>query len=405
MIGRDLKANEFTFDAKLVGTVNGSTVRSNAVSIALGSSLTQVKNDLHGDIKFPVVEFNKVGSYVFELSEVSTGGAADITYDITQYYALVNVREDSTTKQLSATITYHESFNKTTQTVGKEIMFATPEFENTVKGHISIRKISASSGTPLAGARFTVSYQLKGSSNGVWTPLYTDLETTGSDGSVSFEMPDKHWTYNYKMIETKSPTGYKTSRVGTIFFTVAQDGTIDTWSNDGRNGYVEISNDKTALIVKNQPEDSGGGEDPGPTKPIPTKPNPTDPSPTDPGPTDPSPTDPSPTLPYKPDPDKPGIVVPPGEIVIEGPDGPVYEGKTPDGHIDIELPPGLYKITVIGDDGIPLTYFMDVPVPLSGLARTGDTAASALMLAIIMMAALGSFGTLVYLKRKKEKSE
>ena len=401
LTGRTLKANEFTFNARLVKTVSGATVKSDQNTISLNGTLKPVRNTLTGTVDFPEVEFNKVGSYIFELSEDTTGGAADITYDKTKYFALVNVSENAKTKGLSAVVTYHDSYNNSTQTVGNVITLAIPKFENAIKGLISIRKISASSGIPLAGAKFTISYQLKGSNDGVWTPLYTDLETTGSDGSVSFELPDKYWTYNYKIIETKSPSGYKTSRVGTIFFTVAQDGTIDTWSNDGSSGYVEISNDKIALIVKNQREDSGGGGgDPEPTKPIPTKPTPTDPTPTD-----PSPTDPSPTLPYKPDPDKPGIVVPPGEIIIDGPDGPVYEGKTPDGHIDIELPPGLYKITVIGDDGIPLTYFMEVPVPLSGLARTGDTAASALMLAVIMLAALGSFGTLVYVKRKKEKSE
>ena len=347
LIGRPekaLEAGEFAFDAKLVGTVNGSTVRSNAVSIALGSNLTQVTNDLHGDIKSPAVEFDKVGNYVFELSEVSTGGVANITYDKTQYYALVNVREDSTTEQLSATVTYHESFDETTQTVGKSIAFATPKFENTVKGHISIRKISASSGAPLAGAKFTISYQLNESSDDVWTPLYTDLETTGSEGSVSFELPEKYWNYNYKAIEMKAPYGYKSSKVGTIFFTVAQDGTIDTWNNNGTSGYVEVSNDKTTLIVKNQPEESGGGEDP----------------------------DPTPTPP-----DKPGTVV----------------------------PPGLYKGTVIDNGGIPPTHFMDDPAPLSGLPRTGDATTSALLLAIIMLAALGALGTIVYVKRKERKNE
>ena len=401
LTGRTLKENEFIFNAKLVKTVSGATVKSDQNTISLNGNLEPVKNTLTGAINFPEVQFNQAGSYIFELSEDATGGAADITYDKTKYYAQVNVSENTKTKELDAVVTYHDSYNKSTQTVGNVITPAIPNFENAIKELISIRKISISSGAPLAGAKFTISYQLKGSSDGVWMPLYTDLETTGSDGSVSFELPDKYWTYNYKMTETKAPYGYKTSRVGLIIFTVARDGTIDTCTNDGSSGYVEVSNDKTALIVKNQLEDSsGGGEDPGPTKPTPTKPSSTDPTPTD-----PSPTDPSPTLPYIPDPDKPGIVVPPGEIVIEGPDGPIYEGKTPDGHIDIELPPGRYKITVIGEDGIPLTYFMDVPVPLSGLARTGDNAASAFMLAVIMLAALGAFGTLVYVKRKHEKYE
>ena len=406
LTGRDLKSNEFTFNAKLIKTISGSTVKSDNKTIALNGVLKPVKNALDGTIEFPEVEFNKAGSYIFELSE-ENGSAADINYDKTKYYAQVKVSEDSATKQLNTDVTYHKSYDKTTQTVGDAIASAVPEFENAVKGSLSIKKVSKSSGRPLTGAKFTISYQLKDSSSNAWTALYTDLETNKSDGTVSFELPDKHWTYKYKLVETKAPSGYSKSRVGTIFFTVAQDGTIDSWSNDGTSGYVELSDNKTALIVKNHTTGGGGGGNPpDPTKPDPTKPDPTKPDPTDPSPTNPTPTDPElPTIPYDPDPDKPGIIVPPGDIIIEGPEGPVYEGKTPDGYIDIELPPGRYVVTVIDENGIPLSYFMDVPVPLSGLARTGDSAVSAIMLAAVMTAAIGAFGAIMYAKRKDEKSE
>lgn len=147
----------------------------------------------------------------------------------------------------------------------------------------------------------------------------------------------------------------------------------------------------------------GGGNPTSPTKPT----SPTDPtSPTAPtSPTDPTvPTDPSqPTIPYNPNPEQPGITVPPGDVIIKDGDGnTVWEGYTPDGHIDIELAPGKYIITVIDENEVPLTYIMDIPAPLANLAKTGDNGIAVIWLILLMLSAAAGTSVLVYVKRKKE---
>jgi len=65
------------------------------------------------------------------------------------------------------------------------------------------------------------------------------------------------------------------------------------------------------------------------------------------------------------------------------------------------VPEGKQVVTVIGDDGVPRSYLMDIPVPLSGLVKTGDDSASVLQLTFTMLAAFGMSAAVVYKKRKE----
>ncbi|GEM_PF-6877027 len=139
----------------------------------------------------------------------------------------------------------------------------------------------------------------------------------------------------------------------------------------------------------------GGGEDPKPTSPT-NPPAPTDPT----GPTESE--SPTITLPAETTPGG-NLVIPPGETVIKDPDGNVIwegrnEGELPD------LPPGDYVLTIIGDDGVPLSYYVQIPddpVAQARLPRTGDRSSNLVLSLVIFLTVIGGTGV-ICLKRKKD---
>ncbi len=206
------------------------------------------------------------------------------------------------------------------------------------------------------------------------------MVSAGTEGLVSIKLPDEYWKYEYRLVETKAPGGYSRARVGTILFTLSEDGTVkDISNNDGTWGYVDVSADRTTIIAKNHTTGGGGGGGGGTD---PTTPAPTDP----PGPTDPT----TPTETTIPMTTEPGVV-------------PLPPGVDPNNPGD--LPPGRYLVTIIGEDGVPLSYILEVPVPQGSLVKTGDEGTAVWMLIVMMAAAAGMFGVILCVRGRKESDE
>ena len=390
LTGRVLKDQEFTFQSELIYASGG-------VSFADRTA----KNDSTGEVHFPSYTFTEAGTYVFKISEVQ-GSDSSIHYTNAVNYAKVAVTENQV-DELVAEWYYGTGYNTTTHEVNGQLKEGgVPVFENTIRGYLAIRKVSRSTETPLKGAQFELSYRKAGSSDD-WTVYGGTLETAGTDGIVSLELPDEYWMYEFQLIETKAPPRYSKARVGTILFTMGQDGLLASWSSSGTQGYVEISDDRTAIIVKNHA--TGGGGDGGGGGTTPTQPSTENP-------TEPSTEDTAPTVPEtRPTQGDDGLVEIPGDppsVIVEDSNGNIiYEGPTDNGYLDTSgWTPGTYTIFMLDDEGVPLGQMMvtitDNGTPLTGLAKTGDTSLPYALLLVIMLGAVGSMTALVW-KRRKEK--
>ncbi|MGL5435137.1 MAG: Spy0128 family protein [Lachnospiraceae bacterium] len=377
LTGRLLGEGEFSFRAELIYASNGTSIATRTVT-----------NDVAGNVVFPAYQFTEAGTYIFKIAEIK-GSDSSVTYDTSVYYAQVTVTR-SRNGEFDASCYYGTRYDETAKRVEGELASgAVPVYENFTNSSLTIEKISKSSGEPLTGAQFVLSYRQAGS-EGNWTQHGDLYGSTGEQGLISLALPENYWQYEYCLEEVKAPSGYSKSNVGTILFRLNQDGTIAGWSNSGESGYVEISEDGTAFIVKNHTTGDGTGS---PDRISPT-------SPTD--PTDPTIPEP-PTLSVGTDPERPGIVVPPGIVVIKDLDGNIiWEGNTTDGYIDIELPPEQYIIEVIDDQGESLSYLMDVSGSKSGLASTGDTAWPAMLLVTVMVVATAGFAAVLLVRRRKD---
>ncbi|GEM_PF-3247413 len=362
--GRELKDQEFTFRSELV-------YESNSTAVAV----KEVKNDQKGNIRFSGYYLPQAGSYIFALSEVR-GGDTTVSYTTKKYYAQVTVNENG-----SSEVIYGTGHDTTTHKVTGVLASGTiPVFENALEPivpqpkYLNIKKVSKASNAPLVGAEFTLSYRITGSNDG-WLAYGGTLISAGTDGLVSVKLPDEHWKYEYQLIETKAPAGYSKARVGTIVFTLSEDGTVKTISSSGTAGYVEVSDDRTTIIAKNHTTGGGGGGGTDPTKPTPTDPTkPTDPT---------TPTEET-TVPVT---TEPGVI-------------PLPPGVDPNNPGD--LPPGRYLVTIIGEDGVPLSYILDVPAPQGYLPKTGDDGNNVWPMLLMMAGAAGIFGVVLYLRRRKE---
>lgn len=358
LTGRVLKGDEFTFQSELIYASTGEQMADRTV-----------KNNGGGKILFPVYTFAQEGIYIFRLSETA-GSDQTVRYDGSVYYAQVNTVKAGS-GILRAELFYGSGYDSAARTVTDRLTGGkVPEFRNEADSTITIRKVSKSSGTALAGAEFKLSCRNAGSDD-AWLQHGGTLITGGKGGSIEINLPDAPWNKEYQLVETKAPAGYSRSRVGTITFTIAWDGTIAAWSHDGTAGYVELAADKTTLVVKNYTTDSGTDKPDPPTTPT----KPTDPA----NPTVP----PAPTVPANPNhPGNPLIPYTPGQ--------PVPDGKQ--------------VITVIDDNGVPRSYLEDIPVTISSLARTGDNALTTVMLLAILTAAAAVFGVLLVLRNRGSRS-
>lgn len=186
--------------------------------------------------------------YVFEISEVK-GKATDIQYDENIYYARISITENRETKTLESNISYYrdEAFHVLIDT-------NIPVFINNYQvlngGYIVIEKKSILSGKPLAGAVFSLHYRNIANSKW-WIKHGETLVTAGESGSIEIELPPEYWNNEYMLMETKAPSGYSKAKVGTILFTMTNNGKIASWHHNGTPGYVDLAENETTLIVKN----------------------------------------------------------------------------------------------------------------------------------------------------------
>lgn len=171
--GRDLAEGEFSFDLK---DADGNVVQT-------------VQNGVDGTFGFAPLQLDKVGTYVYTVSEQAGATANGVTYDTTVFTATVTVTENAETHELEAQVAY--------STGGKAVDAVA--FCNSYAPAATEVKLGASkvlSGEDLKEGQF--SFQLKDADGKV-------LQTAknAADGTVGFEAIsyDKPGTYAYSISE------------------------------------------------------------------------------------------------------------------------------------------------------------------------------------------------------------
>ncbi len=173
LTGRDLAEGEFSFDLK----------------DAAGNVVQTVQNGVDGTFGFAPLQLDKVGTYVYTVSERAGATANGVTYDTTVFTATVTVTENAETHALEAQVAYGKG-GKAADAVA---------FSNSYAPAATEVKLGASkvlSGEDLKEGQF--SFQLKDADGKV-------LQTAknAADGTVGFEAIsyDKPGTYAYSISE------------------------------------------------------------------------------------------------------------------------------------------------------------------------------------------------------------
>ena len=173
LTGRDLAEGEFFFDLK---DADGNVVQT-------------VQNGADGTFGFAPLQLDKVGTYVYTVSEQAGATANGVTYDTTVFTATVTVTENAETHALEAQVAYSKG-GKAADAVA---------FSNSYAPAATEVKLGASkvlSGEDLKEGQF--SFQLKDADGKV-------LQTAknAADGTVGFEAIsyDKPGTYAYSISE------------------------------------------------------------------------------------------------------------------------------------------------------------------------------------------------------------
>lgn len=173
LTGRDLAEGEFFFDLK---DADGNVVQT-------------VQNGADGTFGFAPLQLDKVGTYVYTVSERAGATANGVTYDTTVFTATVTVTENAETHALEAQVAYSKG-GKAADAVA---------FSNSYAPAATEVKLGASkvlSGEDLKEGQF--SFQLKDTDGKV-------LQTAknAADGTVGFEAIsyDKPGTYAYSISE------------------------------------------------------------------------------------------------------------------------------------------------------------------------------------------------------------
>lgn len=173
LTGRDLAEGEFFFDLK---DADGNVVQT-------------VQNGADGTFGFAPLQLDKVGTYVYTVSERAGATANGVTYDTTVFTATVTVTENAETHALEAQVAYSKG-GKAADVVA---------FSNSYAPAATEVKLGASkvlSGEDLKEGQF--SFQLKDADGKV-------LQTAknAADGTVGFEAIsyDKPGTYAYSISE------------------------------------------------------------------------------------------------------------------------------------------------------------------------------------------------------------
>lgn len=173
LTGRDLAEGEFFFDLK---DADGNVVQT-------------VQNGADGTFGFAPLQLDKVGTYVYTLSERAGATANGVTYDTTVFTATVTVTENAETHALEAQVAYSKG-GKAADAVA---------FSNSYAPAATEVKLGASkvlSGEDLKEGQF--SFQLKDADGKV-------LQTAknAADGTVGFKAIsyDKPGAYRYSISE------------------------------------------------------------------------------------------------------------------------------------------------------------------------------------------------------------
>ena len=173
LTGRDLAEGEFSFDLK----------------DAAGNVVQTVQNGVDGTFGFAPLQLDKVGTYVYTVSERAGATANGVTYDTTVFTATVTVTENAETHALETQVAYSKG-GKAADAVA---------FSNSYAPAATEVKLGASkvlSGKDLKEGQF--SFQLKDADGKV-------LQTAknAADGTVGFEAIsyDKPGTYVYSISE------------------------------------------------------------------------------------------------------------------------------------------------------------------------------------------------------------
>ena len=173
LTGRDLAEGEFFFDLK---DADGNVVQT-------------VQNGADGTFGFAPLQLDKVGTYVYTVSERAGATANGVTYDTTVFTATVTVTENAETHALEAQVAYSKG-GKAADAVA---------FSNSYAPAATEVKLGASkvlSGEDLKEGQF--SFRLKDADGKV-------LQTAknAADGTVGFEAIsyDKPGTYAYSISE------------------------------------------------------------------------------------------------------------------------------------------------------------------------------------------------------------
>lgn len=173
LTGRDLAEGEFFFDLK---DADGNVVQT-------------VQNGADGTFGFAPLQLDKVGTYVYTVSERAGATANGVTYDTTVFTATVTLTENAETHALEAQVAYSKG-GKAADAVA---------FSNSYAPAATEVKLGASkvlSGEDLKEGQF--SFQLKDADGKV-------LQTAknAADGTVGFEAIsyDKPGTYAYSISE------------------------------------------------------------------------------------------------------------------------------------------------------------------------------------------------------------
>lgn len=173
LTGRDLAEGEFFFDLK---DADGNVVQT-------------VQNGADGTFGFAPLQLDKVGTYVYTVSERAGATANGVTYDTTVFTATVTVTENAETHALEAQVAYSKGGNAADAVA----------FSNSYAPAATEVKLGASkvlSGEDLKEGQF--SFQLKDADGKV-------LQTAknAADGTVGFEAIsyDKPGTYAYSISE------------------------------------------------------------------------------------------------------------------------------------------------------------------------------------------------------------
>ncbi len=204
LTGKDLAAGEFTFEV-IPYNANSPLLDKDGSTLAvnkLTATNAEAKSGVKADVAFPTMYFNKVGTFFYNVSEV-TGNKSGVTYDQSIYFVTVTVVDNN--GQLEATYAVLDA-------VGNEIPFVnnyTPDpISSAINGNKTLtgRDIrneeftfvlteSDENGNPVTGGKsWTAKNNITGKNNGTFafpaieynaagTYYYTVTEQTGAAGN------------------------------------------------------------------------------------------------------------------------------------------------------------------------------------------------------------------------------